>query len=289
MDLSLFHQPAPDGSPRNFRVKDKLNGWTKLHACRILEWSGWYNYGLPQRLLGHYRLFQHFKKNYDDQHWEFPATKAYILDYRVHHGIKSSLSSLTSFLYSIFTLKDHYPVAQVAAINRTLVNDSSGILQEFLLGTDEDFATALAKALQQINEPAFLDRTLTKPVIIENIVKEGPNGKPKGVLSKKQLLILFDMLSELGRLEKIDLSKTSRYDGIAELFHAITGKSTDSIKKELNDYRHIDLYHCHDDRELNQLVITMTNLSNTFKAAGFNTVSDLLERKIISLRQKKKS
>jgi len=39
MDLTLFHPPNPEGLPRDFKMKDRLNGWTKLRSCRFLEWT----------------------------------------------------------------------------------------------------------------------------------------------------------------------------------------------------------------------------------------------------------
>lgn len=59
MDLSVLH---PVKSPaRDYTWKDKLNSITSPLGCRFLEWTGWYNQDIAQRLLGHYRLYQLFK------------------------------------------------------------------------------------------------------------------------------------------------------------------------------------------------------------------------------------
>jgi hypothetical protein len=59
MDLSVLHAvKSPD---RDYTMKDKLNGVKNPLGCRFLEWSGWYNQNISQRLLGHYRLYQLFK------------------------------------------------------------------------------------------------------------------------------------------------------------------------------------------------------------------------------------
>ena len=59
MDMSVLHRhPLPD---RDYTRKDKLNSLTGHLDCRFLEWTGWYNQDIYQRLLGHYRLYQLFK------------------------------------------------------------------------------------------------------------------------------------------------------------------------------------------------------------------------------------
>ncbi len=59
MDPRVLH---PVHSPeRNYKWKDKLNSLTGHLDCRFLEWTGWYNQDILQRLLGHYRLYQVLK------------------------------------------------------------------------------------------------------------------------------------------------------------------------------------------------------------------------------------
>lgn len=61
MNLSVLHPvKSPD---RDYSMKDKLNRIISPLGCRFLEWSGWYNQDISQRLLGHYRLYQLFKVN----------------------------------------------------------------------------------------------------------------------------------------------------------------------------------------------------------------------------------
>ncbi len=240
MDLTLFHPLNPDGSPRNFKMKDKLNGLTKRRYCRFLEWTGWYNYSLAQRMLGHYRLFQHFKARYPNQQWEFSAVQTYIVEYGSTHDRKLSFYKKLRWFHTLGSPKDYYTVTQIAAVNHMLLNKGAAILQEFLAAADTDFAAALTRALEKINDPAFLDSTVLKPVnqsvyqvnqfntnrsiafhplIIQEPLKIGAKGKEKGVFSKRQMLIFFDLLSQLGKMEKIDLRNTARYAHLAALFY----------------------------------------------------------------------
>jgi hypothetical protein len=154
IDLTLLHSvDAPANA--NWRMKDKLNGWTRQGRCRFLEWTGWYNYDVAQRLLGHYRLFHHFKADYIKSPHQLAAANAYILHYRAGHGFKYLLSRIMSLLYSFFQ-GGRYPVAEIAAINRQLVNESSGILYDFLTDSDKNFAAAFLQAMRRINDPSFL-------------------------------------------------------------------------------------------------------------------------------------
>ena len=100
MDLSVLH---PVYSPeRNYKWKDRLNSLTGHLSCRFLEWSGWYNQDILQRLLGHYRLYQVFKaENKFENHLSAPLT--YIVSYRASHWVKYVLSNITAFLYYTFS------------------------------------------------------------------------------------------------------------------------------------------------------------------------------------------
>ena len=57
-NLSVLH--LVNSPEKNYKWKDKLNSLTGT-ACHFLEWSGWYNQDIYQRLLGHYRLYEAFK------------------------------------------------------------------------------------------------------------------------------------------------------------------------------------------------------------------------------------
>jgi hypothetical protein len=119
------------------------------------------------------------------------------------------------------------------------------------------------------------------------ILREGPHGKEKGVFSKKQLLIFFDLLSGTNAIERIDFHKRNKFPDIAALFHAITGKPATSFIEKLDDHRRKGLYQFHTPGERNQLIVTLTNLANTFRAAGFRSIAKLADRKIKELESAK--
>ena len=129
MDLSVLHPvKLPD---RDYTWKDKLNSITGPLACRFLEWTGWYNQDVYQRLLGHYRLYQLFKAKNNVNNQICP-TLAYISRYRVLHLLKYWLSCLTAIIYYVGTLGSRYYALQVEGINKLLINDRYQVLQEFL-------------------------------------------------------------------------------------------------------------------------------------------------------------
>jgi hypothetical protein len=85
MDLSVLHRhPLPD---RDYYWKDKLNSLTGHLDCRFLEWTGWYSQDIYQRLLGHYRLYQLFKKE-SKAGVGLSQSLAYIVNYRASHSFK---------------------------------------------------------------------------------------------------------------------------------------------------------------------------------------------------------
>lgn len=158
------------------------------------------------------------------------------------------------------------------------------------MDADKDFSNALTKAIEQIISINFLDKAENKLTLIQNrneynhfqnsshyfndyntvqTVGDGIKGKEKGVFSKKQWLILFDLLVENGAIEKIDYSKPNKFDSVVTVLQAVSGKSKDSILEQLEDTRNNGLYSFQSTGELNQLIITLTNLSDTFRQAGF--------------------
>jgi hypothetical protein len=288
--------PRKDPHP----MKIKLNSWTGLYRCRFLEWTGWYNVSLSQRLLGHYRLYQHYKVYNSKWNKEYSDTLAYILQYKATQSFKYFICRIISFVYSTFTRKEYYLGVEVAGINRQLLNEWPAILQEFLVDADIDFDAAMIKALQQINDPSFLNKTPPKaPAILvqfkqENnthyqpIIRDGIKGKEKGVFSKKQMLIFFDLLAEPAHIERIDFNKPNKYDGLADLLHALTGKGKETFIEALNDYKTRSLYEYNTDGELSQLLTTLTNLADTFRKAGFRSIANLADRKIKELESRKK-
>ena len=302
VDLTLLHsEDAPPNA--NWRMKDKLNGWTSLGPCRFLEWSGWYNYDVAQRLLGHYRLFHHFKADYIKSPHQLAAPNAYILYYRSGHGFKYFLSRVMSLLYSIFE-KGRYPVAEIAAINRQLVNESSGILYDFLTDANKDFTAAFLQALRRIKDPSFLESSAASITIHNTLsatqhniytqvnfkpaIKAGAQGKDSGIFSKKQVLILFDLLSAFKDFDSIDYSKPATFEKYAELLHALTGKSKLSIHDALKDHHNHGLYEWHSQGELNQLINILIQLANTFRNAQFRSFAKLIDKKIRELESHKK-
>jgi hypothetical protein len=306
----------PDPKPvLDFRMRDRLNGWTGLLSCRFLEWSSWYNQSIRNRLIGHHRLFKHFKKNYEKYPRDFPAAQAYILQYRSNYAVKNFICRATSLLYSIFTFRGFAPAGEYAVINRCLIYERTDILREFLTAAETHFDSALDQATRQILAPAFLDNPAALPnnpiaiqyndnqtnvqyhdnrtnnqfndnrisnsqVIHQHILHEGAKGKEKGVFSKKQLLILFDLLAETSAVERIDYGKPTKFSDIAALFQAITGKPATSFIEELNDYRNEGLYQFHTRGERDQLIVALTNLANTCRTAGFRSIAKQAEKKI---------
>lgn len=332
MNLRIFDfDPMPEDKPKKRSMKDKFNGATGYWQCRFLEWTGWYNMEVYQRLLGHYRLFQHFKKDKYLKYSRLPVLQAYILQYRATQGIKYLISKVMCFIYTTIT-REVYAQVEIEGLNRILVNEGADVLQQFLTDAEVDFEQALLAAAEKINAPDFICRTAkgtlppvqvqvknefiqvnqevnnhqensysfqennetnsysyTKVVNMSSVIKEGPRGKEKGVFSKKQALILFDLLSEAARLEKIDFGKPNKFDAIAEFLHALTGKSKESWMEELNDYRSRGLYDAYTLGELKELIGTVTNCAEICRNAGFRSVANLADKKIKELEMRKKT
>lgn len=308
MNLSVLH---PVQSPeRNYKWKDRLNSLTGHLDCRFLEWSGWYNQDIAQRLLGHYRLFQVFKAENNQSDKQVSLQLAYLVSYQASHSFKYRLSSVMSVIYYTFSFGERYSPFQIEGINRILVNDQLLILLTFLQNADKDFSEALRIAVEQIASPDFVDKAQKQLTLIQqnntyryhhnensshyfneyNTVQTSGNGirgKEKGVFSKKQLLILFDLLSESGAIDKIDYSKPNRFEGVAIMLQAISGKSKDSILEQLKDTRSDGLYSFQNIGELNQLIITLTNLSETFRSAGFRSIANMADKKLRELERMK--
>jgi hypothetical protein len=333
VDLTLFHQ-IPNGE---YRAKDRLNRRAGRMACSFLEWTGWYNLDIPQRLLGHYRLFQIYKKDPDNTSRNIDLPKAYILQYRSKHFLKYALSRSVSIIYSIFTLGRPYLPVEIETFNRSLINEHADILQAFLAAAETDFTSAFLKATAELNnikpndlnnisntpqgayklhiQPVFLnyhhdlhvnntfntrrndfhthnnyenDYSVHTHVDNSPNTVEGKKGKEKDVFSKKQVLILLHLVSESTQLEKIDFRKQNKYDDLANLLHAITGRSKNAWKEELNNYKTKDLFEFHLPGELNQLIVTITNLAEFFRKAGFHSIAAAADKKIMELEKQKR-
>jgi hypothetical protein len=311
VDLTLFH---PDGTRANsrFRNMDRLNSWTGFRSCRFLEWTGWYNMGVAQRLLGHYRLFQHFKDSFSKGSYDLPAAQAYVLQYQVGHGIKFFRARISSLLERTITPRTYYGTAEIAVINRQLVSEPTGILHDFLVESDDDFASALHRAVRRISQPEKTQPETTVNIQLNQkeehhhlhldqhahqhnnqfntvtVIKEGQQGKESGVFSKKQILILFDLLGTGGNFGSINYQNPNKFEAYADLLRAITGKSKQSIKEELHDYRTKSLYTCHTPGEFDQLINILTQLLTYFESAGFESFAKVIDKKIMELKNQKR-
>jgi hypothetical protein len=155
------------------------------------------------------------------------------------------------------TLGGRYYPLPVEQLNKQLIYQQFTILQEFLTNADTDFEKALQNAIDQINsygnnitpEITFIQNRLEQKVYNNSchyfteyngtVLSETNKlkGKEAGVLSKKQLLILFDLLADTGEIERIDFSNPNKFEREAELFHALNGKSKSSWEEEIKNYK----------------------------------------------------
>jgi hypothetical protein len=238
MDLSLFHRYGADS---DYRIKDKLNAWSGRLDCRFLEWSGWYNQDMYQRLLGHYRLFKICKaENSIQDTIEFFS--AYILQYKASHRFKYFFLQAMSVLYYLATFgKSYYPFL-IANINRHLIQEQPYLLHGFLAAAEENFEKALHNTMTKITSGQF-NR-------LENMDQTPVKGKEKGVFSKKQILIFFDLLADSKTIEKVDYTKPNKLQDIAVMLQAISGKKTEAWVEELKNCRNHGLYPFHSKGEL---------------------------------------
>ncbi len=315
VDLTLLHED-PDG---DYTFHDRLYRCTGRFACYFLEWTGWYNNRIATRLLGHYRLYQLYKRDPDRVFRSMPLPQAYILHYRSSHIVKYFISRVMSFFYCICTFGRHYLMVEIETFNHTLINDHALILQTFLEQADHDFTSAFRTAMTQLNDRIFAVPEIPSippptPMLIQfhkedhhyhqtfhshysynhteinfqPAIQAAHKGKEKDILSKKQTLILFDLLSQTAKLEPIDLGKPARSEAIAIFLHALTGRSKASWTEELHDYKTKNLYAFHTPGELQQLINTISNLAEFLRKAGFRSVATLADKKIRELERHKK-
>ena len=116
---------------------------------------------------------------------------------------------------------------------------------------------------------------------------KGAQGKEKGVFSKKQILMLLDLLADMGAIEKIDYRKPTKFDKVAEALHALTGKSASSFKDELIDYKTKGLYDGNKPGEVDQVIRDLTTIAELFRGAGFHSIAKEADKKIRELTGKK--
>lgn len=299
MDLSVLHTvKTPD---RDYRWKDKLNSTEGHLNCRLLEWTGWYSQDIFQRLLGHYRLYKVFKA--ETAHLVLSNSyTAYISYYKSGYRFRSLLTSLVGRLYYVATLGEHYAPAIVAGINKQLLTKSSDVLLRFLEMAEVDFTEAIATTIHELQNGGKAQLMPCLPTITVNqqfnqtnqfntannysyeynqhVKENSVKGKAKGVFSKKQWLIVLDLLAESKTIEPIDYTKPNRFENVAALLQALSGKSKDSILGELKDVRNEGLYTFQTAGELKQLIATISNIGETFRKAGFRSVAKLADKKI---------
>lgn len=305
MDMSMLHYvKSPD---RDYTWKDKLNSITSPLVCRFLEWSGWYNQDISQRLLGHYRLYQVFKGKHKVNS-PLSLQLAYIAHYRTLHVIKYLLSYATAAVYSFFTFGTRYYPLPVEELNKKLINLQYTVLQEFLTDAEVDFEKALHYAIDQINGSG--NKVLPELTLVQNRLEYkvynntyhyftehntiihsgngGIKGKEKDVFSKKQILIWLDLLADLGIRDRIDFTKHNRFEAVATILQAINGKSKESWVEELEKYKVKGLYHYRDQGELKHLISTITNISETARKAGYRELAKAADKKIRELENSQK-
>lgn len=283
MDLRLFH---PTDDPKiNYKRLDYHNSRTGLFACHLLEHIGWYTFSVKQRLLGHYRLYQVYKRRRSNSPSAIPSIQGYILQYKASYRIKHFWYLLISRLPSLFAPD---PDMEMHMVNKILINDRALILYEFLANADIDFEKAFNKAVQQINEPDFIN---TAGIIKHQAVIKEPTsakeltGKGKGVFSKKQVLILFDLLAQTDTLEPFRLDNPDKHQAIAKFLVALTGKGLDTWLETLKDYHANHLYAFHTPAERANLMSILTNIADTAHAAGLRTITEQAEKNIRLLRE----
>jgi hypothetical protein len=302
MDLTHFHHP--DDPDADYAIMDRRNNQTGS-ICYFWEFISWYDTNIMMRLLGHYRLFQLCKNSHAIKKTGLAAENGYILNYRENRILENSWVQLIPFRNLLANKSRNL---EIKSINRTLLFKRTEILQYFLVAAQSDFDKALLDAARQISHPAFLsdspltnihleiqqnhqhNTTLAKnefhvhPVIKEQAPPAATaKGKEKDVFSKRQILILFDLLTKTGMIEPINLNKPNKFPAVAHLLRAITGKSEDSWLAELNDHRNKDLYSWHADGERQELIRMLINLTEKFDGAGFKTVVTAANQKIREL------
>jgi len=223
--------------------------------------------------------------------------------------VKYALSCITAVLHYICTLGDRYHPLQIEQLNKQLIYQQFTILQKFLVNADSNFEKALQNAIDQINtydnkaipEITFIQNRLEQKVYnntchyfteYNGTVLSETNklkGKEAGVLSKKQLLILFDLLADSEEIERVDFSNPNKFEQEAELFHALNGKSKSSWEEELNNYKDKGLYYYRGKGELNQLIKDITSLSNIIRKSAFRPLAKAADKRIRELELVKRT
>lgn len=320
MNLDLFHQP---GRPDRFHktIDRRINRTGRI--CYYYEMSGSYDVNLAMRLLGHYRLFQLGKNNYPLRHSDLSPEKAYIVHYRENNILKNTWVYFISFLRLV--LRIDYPEVnsinrtllfkRPEILQNFLISAQIDFDKALIDALDQISHPAFLSELPltnvhlQITENHEYNNTLTNNVHLEitenhhhttlaknenhvhaNIKEEAPpqkpaKGKEEGVFSKKQVLIILDLLAAAKAIEPIDFKKNKNSPAIAALLRALTGHGEESWRDELKNYHTKTLYEWNSNGQRMELIRILSNLSEKFSKAGFNTVAKLAEKKIMELER----
>jgi hypothetical protein len=169
------------------------------------------------------------------------------------------------------------------------INTSNTLSQNILVQVKQDYNTNNYHASWSHNELNI------HPVIKEELPAKEPSapsgtsihGKQKDVFSKKQVLILLDLLSQSTKIESFNLQNPNKHEPLALFLHALTGKGIETWLEELKNFRNKGLYDFRDASELEYIVKTMTNLSNTLRTAGLKTLAKQVNNKISELKVKR--
>lgn len=317
MDLRLFH--PTDDPTIDYKKLDHQNSKTSLFACRLLEYLGWYTYGVKNRLLGHYRLYQIYLRRRQRSPFAIHPIQGYILQYRSTYGIKYYWYLFISRLPSMF-FPD--PQMEMYWINKILIYQRPDVLIEFLTNADTDFEKAFKNALQKINNLDFITtppvtktqkanvffnleqhnsftdahnelnihpivekETQFKEIIIKEPAVKDLSGKEKGIFSKRQVLILLDLLAGDGAIDTLPVDKPARAESLARFLMALTGKGIDTWLETLQNYRGKDLYAFHTEAERKNLLGTLETLSTITRNAGLRIVAGIIDKKILRIEK----
>ena len=288
---------------------DRRNSYTGPFKCYYLEWVGWYNSSVTIRLLGHFRLYTLYKNIYAQNTTGLSPENAYILQCRENRQLKYTWIELVAFLTRFLPKGDSPREREAKSVNQILLHKHPDILQNFLLDAEVDFDKALAAAMEQIRDPRFLSASSASQVTlniqeehshntiysknefnVQPVITAPPprpaHGKEKGVFSKIQILILFDLLADAGMIDRIDLKYTSKTEDIAELMQAITGKPKSSWEDELKDYRTQGLYKYTTAGERQGVINNLNNLAEKFRNAGFYAIAKLADKKMREIERR---
>lgn len=309
MDLRNFH-PDPS-SGRTYKTLDRLNSRTHPLACRWLDLIGWYNTSVRQCLLGHHRFYNNYKRHCLDRPGNLPSTSGYVLQRRMTFDVKYRFMRFFVLIYKMWG----YPEwdMEIYMISRHLLYEKPYILQQFLEDAEADFDAALLHTDKLIRKKEFLNTAGNTPnfnnafnIQLKNYTlqpiaftqlqnqntpaqqtetKDALPGKEKGILSKKQVLIYHDLLSQSSKQDRLDIGNPNKHEKIAGLLHALTGKTQTTWLKELDRYRNKGLYDCDSDNELKNLINTITNLDDILFNAGQVHLHKLAQKKIRELEQ----